>query len=268
MKLKDVHLEAKRCIKNNFWKLFFVVLLNYIITLAFTQISESFDTFIFKLIFLILSYAITVPLSYGVLVSFMKSSREENFSIFDFISDGMKSFKRVWCVFGRTILKLILPIIILVIGYVVSFVLLAKSVYDAFSNGGSFESFQLVISAIILIASTIYYIVKAISYSLTNYILYDNPELSSKEIVEESNLIMNGNKISYVKIIIYNAILYIILIGICSLIMTNITNLVGIIINIILMLAGIIILLPYTMGLQVAFYNLLKNGNNKNEIDE
>lgn len=266
MSLKEIHTESKRIIKNNFWKLFFVILLDYLIALAFTQVGKSFDTPVFTLIFAIVSYIITVPLSYGVTISFMKSSNEESISVFDFISDGMKAFKRVWCVFGRTILKLILPIIIFILGFAISFVLLAKGIYDSFQGQGASASGLLLVSAVILIATTIYYIVKAISYSLTNYILYDNPELSAKEIVEESKLMMKGHVSSYIILIVYTVILYLVLMGACSLIMSVLQSVSGIILGILLMIAGAVILLPYSMGLQVAFYNLLK-GNDKAEAE-
>ncbi len=267
MSLKEIHTEAKRIIKNNFWKLFFIVLLNYLIVLAFTKVSDSFDTSVFTLIFAIVSYIITVPLSYGVIVSFMKSSREESISVFDFISDGMKAFKRVWCVFGRTILKLVLPIIIFIIGFAVSFGLLAKGIYDSFAGQGTSSSALLIASAVILIATAIYYIVKAISYSLTNYILYDNPELSAKEIVEESSIMMKGHVWSYILLMIYTIILYLVLMGACSLIMTLLQSVSGVILGMLLMIAGAVILLPYSLGLQIAFYNLLK-GTDKTENKE
>lgn len=259
MKLKNIHEEAKRCIKNNFWKLFFITLLNAIIAIAFTKISENFETYIFKMIFIILSYVITVPLSYGVIVSYMKSSNNESFSIFDFISDGMKSFKRVWAVFGRTLLKLIVPLILVIIGWIISIMLFSFAVFNAISNGGSSGTFELIISAALIIATTIFYIVKSLSYSLTSYILYDNPDFSAKEIVEESAILMKGNKISLVIVSLYLIVLYVILFAACSLIMTLIPTFIGGLITIALMLAAAIVLLPYSMGLQIAFYNLVKN---------
>lgn len=262
MKLKNIHKEAKRCIKNNFWKLFLITFLNAIIAVGFTKISENFETSIFKIIFLIFYYIITIPLSYGIIVSYMKSSRNESFTILDFISDGMKSFKRVWAVFGRTILKLIVPLLILIIGYIVAIALFSLAVFNAFSNGGSSGILEIIISAVLIIATTIFYIVKAISYSLTSYILHDNPELSSKEIVEESNLMMKGNKISFIFVAFYVLILYIILFVACFIVMAFIPNFIGRLITIGLMLVASIILLPYSMGLQLAFYNLLKNGTN------
>lgn len=259
MKLKNIHEEAKRCIKNNFWKLFFITLLNAIIAVAFTKISENFETYIFKIIFIILSYAITVPLSYGVIVSYMKNSNNESFSAFDFISDGMKSFKRVWAVFGRTLLKLIVPLILVIVGWIVSIMLFSFAVFNAI-NGSSSGTLEITISAILIIATTIFYIVKSLSYSLTSYILYDNPDFSAKEIVEESAILMKGNKMSLVIVSLYLIVLYVILFAACSLIMTLIPTFIGGLITIVLMLATAIILLPYSMGLQIAFYNLVKNG--------
>lgn len=260
MKLKSIHEEAKRCIKNNFWKLLFITLINALISIAFTKISENFETSIFKIVFLIFSYIITIPLSYGVVVSYMKSSNNESFTVFDFISDGLKSFKRIWAVFGRTVLKLIIPVIILIIACFISIVLFSFAVFNAFSGGSSTGTIEIIISAALIIASTVFYIAKAISYSLTSYILYDNPDLSAKEIVEESAIMMKGNKMSLIKVAFYVVVLYAILFAASVLIMYLVPNFVGPLIAIALMIAATIVLLPYSMGLQIAFYNILKSG--------
>lgn len=267
MKFKAVHNEAVRCIKNNFWKLFFITLLNSIIAVALTRLGEEFDTSIFKMLIFIVSYIITVPLSYGVIISYIKSSREESISLFDFISDGLKSFKRIWCVFGRTILKLILPAILLIIGYAVGIVLFAHATFSSLSGDTDSITLELVLSAVIIFAVTIFYVVKALLYSLTNYILYDNPELTSKEIVEESAIMMKGNRLSLFLIGLYMIILYVILFGICYLIINTISGIIASLLAVLLMIAGSIVLLPYSMGLQVAFYNLLK-GTDKTENED
>lgn len=268
MKLKSLNTEAKRCIKNNFGKLFFITFLNAFISVAFTRVSENFETSIFKIIFLIFSYLITIPLSYGVIVSYMKSSNNESFSIFDFVSDGMKSFKRVWAVFGRTVLKLILPLVVLIIGYIVAIFLFSFAVFNAFTNGGSSGTLEIIISAALIIAVTIFYIIKALSYSLTSYILYDNPEFSAKQVVEESALMMKGNKMLLVAISFYVTLIYVLLFGTCFLIMTLISNYIGILMSVVLVLMASIPLLPYSMGLQLAFYNLLKKGNTSSSNDD
>ena len=266
MKFKTVHNEAVRCIKNNFWKLFFITLLNSIIAVALTRFSEEFETSIFKILIFVISYVITVPLSYGVVVSYIKSSREDAVSVFDFISDGLKSFKRIWCVFGRTILKLILPAILLIIGYAIGIVLFAYATFSSLSGNADSITLELVLSAVVIFAVTIFYVVKSLLYSLTNYILYDNPELTSKEIVEESATMMRGNRLSLFLLGLYMIILYSILFGICYAIINLIPTIVSSLLSILLMFGGSIILLPYSMGLQVAFYNLLK-GSDKTESE-
>ena len=128
MKFNEINNEAKKYLKNNFWKLFFIIFLNYIITTILSKFSNNFETVLFKLIYLTFLYAVTIPLSYGVLVSFIKISRNEPISILSFISDGMKSFKSIWKVVGRTILKLLFPIILLIIGIFLSIILFNFSI--------------------------------------------------------------------------------------------------------------------------------------------
>lgn len=78
---------------------------------------------------------------------------------------------------------------------------------------------------------------------------------------------MKGHVWSYILLMIYTIILYLVLMGACSLIMTLLQSVSGVILGMLLMIAGAVILLPYSLGLQIAFYNLLK-GTDKTENKE
>lgn len=261
MKFNEINNEAKGYLKNNFWKLFFIVLLNYIITTIFSKFSNHFETTLFKLIYLIFLYAITIPLSYGVTISFIKTSRNESVSIFDFISDGMKSFKSIWKVIGRTILKLLLPIILLIIGIFLSLVLFNFSILNLGSTNLPLLILSIIVSMALTIVPSIYYIIKCFCYSLTNFILYDNPDFTAKEIVAESDKMMKGNKFTLFTIILYILLLFLALFAICIIVALILKTPIAVLASVIVILISAFLIFPYSFALQVAFYNLLKENS-------
>lgn len=264
MKLKDLHKEAMSYLKNNFWKLLFVIFLEGIISTILTGIGNQFESSILQLVFSIVVYAITVPLSYGVVVSFMKASRNEPFATFDFVSDGMKAFKKVWAVFGRTILKLLLPAILLILAYASTVIPIFVAIAAKFSGSDvpSYMGIVSIITAILAIVATIFYTIKTLLYSLTSYILYDNPEYTGKEVVEESARMMKGNRVKYFLLSIYLSVLAIIVVIFGVAIPMLLNSIAATILTIIVVLVGVVALLPYAYAIQVAFYNLLRKSIN------
>ena len=241
MKFNEINNEAKKYLKNNFWKLFFIIFINYIITTILSKFSNNFETVLFKLIYLTFLYAVTIPLSYGVLVSFIKISRNEPISILSFISDGMKSFKSIWKVVGRTILKLLFPIILLIIGIFLSIILFNFSILNLGSTNLLLLIVSIIVSMILTILPAIYYIIKCFSYSLANFILYDNPDLLT--------------------IILYILLLFLALFAICIIVALILKTPIAVLASVIVILISAFLILPYSFALQVAFYNLLKENS-------
>ncbi len=146
---------------------------------------------------------ISTPISYGLLVSFIKLKRDEEVDCTDFLSNGFSNFGRVWGVVGNIALKMILPIclvflfaIIMVVSISGSIIGLAYgsmsySVSTAMASGFGFFVF---VGFIGYFASIIYAIVKGYLYTLSFYILNDNDNMSGKEIVAESARLMKGNR--------------------------------------------------------------------------
>ena len=267
MKIKDLHNEAIGYLKGHFWTLLGVVFLECLVASILTGIANQFDSAILTLIFSIAIYAITVPLSFGVIVSFMKVSRGESISAFDFVNDGMKSFKKVWAVFGRTVLKLLLPTILMVVAYIACIIPNIISIAIGISGGEDpsyLTGFQIVVF-ILAITATVFYIVKSLLYSLTSYILYDNPELTGKEIVNESDRMMKGYRGKYFLLSLYLVAIIAALYILVSFISVLLSSIIIIILGIILVVIATVILIPYAFAIQVAFYNLLRkelDGNN------
>lgn len=78
----------------------------------------------------LLLLVISTPISFGLIVSFMRLKRGEEVGYTDFLNSGFTSFSKVWGVVGNTVLKMILPICLLVI-FIILFVI---------SIGGSLAS--------------------------------------------------------------------------------------------------------------------------------
>ena len=153
-------------------------------------------------------FVISTPISYGLIVSFMKPRRGEEVGYVDFLSNGFSYFGRVWGVVGNTILKMILPICLVVISVVLLTVSMSGVIFGAFgaaaspytsSAEGVMAGFGFLgfISIILYIAALIYTIVKGYLYSLTMYILYDNDNMTGKQIVEESERLMRGHRLAF-----------------------------------------------------------------------
>lgn len=226
----------------------------------------------------IILLVLEVPLAYGIIASFMRLKRGEDVSLTNFVTEGMAKFKKSWTVSLYTILKVIVPFIIVIVCYILMFVGVAQnirnpfgtlvtqtsistrrsntvfnsgrdidisnitgistgednSILDSVGNIKSSSVAFILIGSIGSIVATIWLYVKSLSYSLSMFILKDNNELSSKEIVEKSAELMKGNRWKFVWLSI-TFIGWIILAGLTL----------GI---------GLLWLIPYIYVAQVVFY--------------
>lgn len=146
---------------------------------------------------------ISIPLSYGLLASFIKLKRDEEVGYIDFISLGFSSFSKIWSVFGNMILKLIVPFIVAMVFIFIFIFSISGSIldmaYSSYSSVGSTAAFGgiALIGFIGYIVSIIYLTVKSYYYVLSYYVLYDNPDMTGKEVVEKSKELMTNNRWSF-----------------------------------------------------------------------
>lgn len=131
----------------------------------------------------IIDLIITPAISFGMTATFIKLSRNEETKYFAFLTEGFNVFGKIWGVALHTFLKLILPTILVIVLAVVTATLTIAG-----------NAALLLIVRVAYIAALIYLVAKSLSYVITSYILYDEPSLSSKEIVEKSASLMNGNR--------------------------------------------------------------------------
>lgn len=153
----------------------------------------------------IVQLLINLPISFGFLVMFIKLRRDEEVNYTDFLSIGFSYFGKVWGVFGNMLLKMIVPVVLVIIFVAIFMVGVGGSIYGMAmlsmyntpaSTSAGFGGLAIV-GFIGYIASIIYAIVKGYLYSLSYYVLYDNPDMSGKEIVQTSEDMMRGNRWSF-----------------------------------------------------------------------
>ena len=154
-----------------------------------------------NLIVSIIVFVIEVPLSFGLVYSFYKLFKDEETSAFDFCSLGFSNFGRAWGVTWQTILKMIVPVILMIISYVLiafSISLYVASsfsyIYSGSASGLGMAGLLSIVGIILLIVSVIWGLTKYYYYALSYLIAMDNPEMTSKEVVEESKKLMNNNR--------------------------------------------------------------------------
>lgn len=128
---------------------------------------------------------ITPVLSYGFLKQWIKFKNKEDVGYVDFFSLGFADFKRVWGVTLIKALKMILPLLLIIIGYIVMFIGVTL-----LSN----NTFAYIISFILIIAGFAWMLPIMYKYMFVINELAYNSERTSKEIVEESGKYMIGNR--------------------------------------------------------------------------
>ena len=195
MTSSQLRTNARESLKGKWGKAALITLIYIIITYVISFVLSFIPVF-----GAIALWVISLPLSYGILVTFVKLKRGEEVSYVDFFNFGFSRFSKVWTVFGNMVLKLIVPVILVVV-----FIMLMVFGGAGAIVGATFKTISAtvgfsgitIIGLIGYIASLIYLVVKGYLYSLSYYILNDNPDKTGKEIVEESEKLMKGNRWSF-----------------------------------------------------------------------
>lgn len=143
-------------------------------------------------ILMIAQIIIEIPLTLGLVYSFIKLKRDEKVEAFDFIKLGFENFGRAWKLQLRVVLKMILPIICLVVS-----IALFGTVIFALVNGNGMTMALFISAIVVYIIGIFYAIVIGLLYALTFMVAYDNPEMSSLEVVNKSAQLMYGHRGDY-----------------------------------------------------------------------
>lgn len=210
MTSSEIRSKARESLSNKWGKgaliAFCYFIIEFLISSIISGAEESLP--IISLLFNIGNIVISVPLSYGIIISYMRLKRSEEVKAFDFLTDGFSNFGKAWGITWGVVKKLLVPIILIVVLYII---LIATSVsFSLFAiSGGLFNSTSVSTSASVttgllsvvcgigLIALYVWVAIKSLFYVLVYQVAYDNTNLSSKEVVEESEKLMTGNRGKY-----------------------------------------------------------------------
>lgn len=188
----EIRREAREALKSKWGKAICILLAYMLFTFALGLIEGIFEKsgFIFFLIEIAV-VVISMPLSFGLLISFMKLKRGEDVKAFGFIKDGFSRFSKSWGIWFHTFLRMLLPVACLVL---TAILLVALNVANSISGTNVWIT---ILSIALYVATLIYVVSRAFLYILAYNVGYDNPELSSKACVLKSEALMKGNRGSY-----------------------------------------------------------------------
>lgn len=195
MKLSEIRREAREALMGKWKKGVAIVVVYLVIALGISFIMSSFDDeAAMGAILAVVEFIISIPLSFGLAWSFLKLKRNEEVKAFDFLKIGVNNFSRAWTITGRTLLKMILPILVLVIGVIVYAGMVVYSAMQLTVGATDAATTGMVVGIAIYIISIVYMISVLLLYSLTSFIAYDKPNMTALEVVNESRRLMKGNR--------------------------------------------------------------------------
>lgn len=185
----EIRKEARQSLKGKWGKALRIIAAYMLVAYAIESIKKFIGSDnILSTIIDILNLLITVPLSFGLIISFIKLKRNENVKAWDFLEDGFSRFGKSWGIAWHTFVRMLLPIVCLILTIILISVLMLL---------GSNSAIITILGIALYIATLIYGISRSLLYILAYYIAYDKPELSSKKCVKKSEELMRGNRGNY-----------------------------------------------------------------------
>ena len=178
MKISEIKKEAKQNLKGKWGKTILITFIFELITIALGFVlGLTSNTFMYLPIYLAYLVLI-VPISYGLMNSFVNLYDGKEVKAFDFLDFGFKNFKRSWSI------SLVLIIATIAINY--------------FSPSHEFN----ILVYIVLIALNIALLIQSFSYVASIFISFKYPNLTGKQCVELSSKSMNGKRGKYFGLIL------------------------------------------------------------------
>ena len=249
MNSSDFRAEARRKLEGKWGKAVCIVLANLAIAFVISFIAGLFPESM-EIVVSLITTIIELPLSFGLLISFVKLYNGEDVKAFDFLTLGFSNFARAWKISLNTLVKMIVPVILIIVSdIIIAFgisMAAGTAILGSSSAAAGFSGLSF-IGIILLIVSVIWGTMKSYYYQLANLIAIDNPDLTAKDSVEKSQELMTGKRgklfcleLSFIGWIILAAIpLYI----------------------------GFLWLIPYVQFATIAFYKFLIGDNSKVEAE-
>ena len=244
MKAREIRAQAREALSGN-WATFVLLNVMYVLSTVVLSVLNAFIPIIGYIALMVL----TVPLAYGYLKNLLRLKRKETDNAFEFFRYTFNDFGRAWCVTGRILLKLIVPLIIVgisLIAIVILAVFVAMSAIVGNESALVVSSFGYLIVMVALFIGYIWLIVRGLLCVLSTYIAIDNPQMSAKETVDLSVKLMKGNRWKYIFL--------------------SLSFIGWMILSILTLGIGFIFLFPYMSVAMVCFYENLAGKTKSNPI--
>lgn len=247
MVFSNIKAQAKEVLKGKWGKGALIILIFFAFEFALGFVSSLVKEVEFlNTIFSLANTIISVPISFGLIIAFMKFKKGEEVKCYDFFKLGFSNFARSWKIAGNILLKMWLPILlyvlaIIALAFIVSFGFIAAIATES----NSFATIGLIVGIALVVASFIYLFVQSLNYTVANYVAIDNEQMSAKEAVEESKKLMKGYKGKYF--------------------LFQLSFIGWIILGAISLYIGFLWILPYIQIAQICFYEYLKENNKVEE---
>lgn len=264
MKISELKQDARVRLTGAYPKLFGMYLIYAVFSLITINLISVIDTslgaipgFLANLLIVL----IDIPLVYGTTVSTLKAIRNDNVGVFTFVKEGFKNFGKVWKTSLRLIVRLLIPIIISLITYMlfafflVLFLMTNIPEMFAFPEGIELSplpaipvSTVIVFGLLFLVTLIVFFIIN-LNYAVINLVLADNKELKAVEILDKSKKLMHGYKLKYV-LVALSFILYYVGIFAAFILVSGLNPLTAM-----FSLYSLVALLnPYIIGTQICLY--------------
>ncbi len=200
MVLSDIRKQAREALSSKWKNAVLITLVYFAFDLVLGYINGFVrDIAVLSFVVNIAVFIISIPIAYGLVISFMKLKRGEEVKCYDFFKLGFSNFARSWKLAGNMLLKLWLPILLYVLAIIVlAFAISFSAAATLIAQSSSFVIIGSIVGIALWIASFVYLLISTLSYSLTYMIAYDNEAMEAKEVVEESKKLMTGNRGKYV----------------------------------------------------------------------
>lgn len=196
MKAREIRAQAREALSGN-WATFVLLNVMYVLSTVVLSVLNAFIPIIGYIALMVL----TVPLAYGYLKNLLRLKRKETDNAFEFFRYTFNDFGRAWCVTGRILLKLIVPLIIVGISLIAIVILAVFVTMSAIVGNESalvVSSFGYLIVMVALFIGYVWLIVRGLLCVLSTYIAIDNPQMSAKDTVDLSVKLMKGNRLKYI----------------------------------------------------------------------
>ena len=164
-----------------------------LITLIYLLFNFSIN--LIPIVGFVFMFIFSTPISYGYILSLIKTINNEKISVIDFLILGFKNTGKAWRIIGNVFVRLFIPILIL-FGFAVLVAYNSLPILEALINNTL--TLDMEISPFITIGlfgyiiTLIYIAYKFLSYSLCFYLMIDYPQENGSFIIKKSTILMKG----------------------------------------------------------------------------